>query len=110
MSLALLGEQVAAITFKASGYSGVVRSATLYAVAQEVDFDQQLLDARKVVLQDTTGADRTKFFVCVDGKAQFLMANCKNSNADPPPASVCWFVGAIGLVGCQLWLEHTIDG
>ena len=53
--------------------------ATLYAAAQEVDFDQQLWDASKAVLQDTGGSDREAlFFVCADGKAQILTANCKN--------------------------------
>ena len=53
--------------------------ATLYAAAQEVDFDQQLWDASKAVFQDTGGSDRgILFFLCADGKAHLLMANCKN--------------------------------
>ena len=62
----------------------------LYAGAQEVDFDQQLWDASKAILQDTGSSDReTLFFLCADGKAQFLMANCKNWKAEAPQASVC---------------------
>ena len=34
------------------------RPCALYAAAKEVDFDQQLWDAGKVVFQDTSGADR----------------------------------------------------
>ena len=57
--------------------------ATLYTAAQEVDFGQQLWDASKVVFQDTSGADQeTLFFLCAGGKAQILMANCKNSKAE----------------------------
>ena len=68
--------------------------ATLYAAAQEVDFDQQLWDASKAVFQDTSGSDRqTFFFLCADGKAQILMANGKNSKAETPQAFVCWVCG-----------------
>ena len=70
--------------------------ATLYAAAQEVDFDQQVGDASKAVFQHTGASDReTLFFLCADGKAQILMANCKNWKAEAPQALVCW-VGAIG--------------
>ena len=52
-------------------------SATLYAAAQERDFDQQLCDASKGVFQNNGGSDReTLFFLCADGKAQIYMANC----------------------------------
>ena len=39
--------------------------ATLYAAAQEVDFDTQLRDARKAVFQDTGGSNRETFFFLV---------------------------------------------
>ena len=79
---------------------------------QEVDFDQQLWDASKVVFQDTSGADReTLFFLCADGKAQILMANCKNFKAEAPRAMVCWVCGRNG-PDClaNFGLEATIDG
>ena len=62
----------------------------MYAAAQEVDFDQQLWDASKVVFQDTSGADgETLFFLFADGKALILMANCKNFEAEASQAMVC---------------------
>ena len=88
--------------------------ATFYAVAQEVDFDQQLLDASKVVFQDSFGDDReTLFFLCADGKAQILMANCKNFKAETSQAMVCWVCGrnrAHCLQIANFGLEATIDG
>ena len=39
--------------------------ATLYAAAQEVDFDQQLWDASKAIFQDTGGSDHENLFFCV---------------------------------------------
>ena len=86
--------------------------ATLYAAAQEVDFDQQLWDASKVVFQDTSGADReTLFFFCADGKAQILMANCKNFKAEASQAMVCWVCGR-NRADClaNFSLEATVDG
>ena len=63
----------------------------MYAAAQEVDFDQQLWDASKVVFKDTSGANReTLFFRFADGKAQNLMANRKHFKAEAPRAMVCW--------------------
>ena len=48
--------------------------ATLYAAAQEVDFDQQQWGAKGVVFQYTSGADRqTLLFLCADGRAHILM-------------------------------------
>ena len=86
--------------------------ATLYAAAQEVDFEQQLWDASKVVFQDTSGADReTLFFLCADGKAQILVANCKNFKAEASQAMVCWVCGR-NREDClaNFGLEATIDG
>ena len=86
--------------------------ATLYAAAQEVDFDQQLWDASNVVFQDTSGADReTPFFLYADGKAQILMANCKIFKAEASHAMVCW-VRDRHRAGClaNFGLEATIDG
>ena len=86
--------------------------ATLYAAAQEVDFDQQLWDASKVVFQDTSGADReTFFFLCADGKAQILMANCKIFKAKASQAMVCWVCGR-NRANClaNFGLAATIDG
>ena len=40
-------------------------SATLYGATQEVDFDEQLLDANKAIFQDTSFSDREKRFFCV---------------------------------------------
>ena len=80
--------------------------ATLYAAAQEVDFDQQLWDASKAVFQrDMSGSDReTLFFLCADGKAQILMANCKNGKAEAPQASVCWVCGCnSGMQRSRAW-------
>ena len=85
---------------------------TLYAAPQEVDSDQQLWDTRKVVFQDTSGADReTLFFLFDDGKAKFLMANCKNFRAKASQAMVCWVCGR-NRAGClaNFGLEATIDG
>ena len=65
--------------------------ATLYTATQGVDFDQQLWDASKAVFQDTGGSDRKiLFFPFADGRAQILIANCKNWKAEAPQASVCW--------------------
>ena len=51
----------------------------LYAAAREVDFDQQLHDACSALFWDTGGPDwETLFFPLDDGKAQILIANCKN--------------------------------
>ena len=86
--------------------------ATLYAAAQEVDFDQELWDASKVVFQDTFGADReTLFFLCADGEAQILMANCKNYEAKASQTKVCWVCGH-NRAHClaNFGLEATIDG
>ena len=86
--------------------------ATLYAAAQEVDFEQQLWDASKVVFQDTSGADREALiFLCADGKAQILMANYKNFKAQASQAMVCWVCGR-NRASClaNFGLEATIDG
>ena len=86
--------------------------ATLYAAAQEVNFDQQLWDAREPVFHDTGGSDReTLFFPCADRKAQILMANCKNRKAEAPQALVCW-VCRCNRAQClaNFGLEDTIDG
>ena len=81
---------------------GSAEWVTLYAAAQEVDFDQQLWDASKVVFQAASGADReTLFFLSADGKAQILMASCKNFKAEASRAMVCWVRGRLP---CQLWL------
>ena len=57
----------------------------LYAATQEMDFDQQLWDASKLVFKVTNSSDReTLFFLCANGKAQILMANCKNWKAEAP--------------------------
>ena len=84
----------------------------LYAVAQEVDFDQQLWHASKAVFQDTGSSDcETLFFLCANGKAQNLIANCKNWKAEAPQASVCWVCGC-NRAQClaHFGLEDTIDG
>ena len=66
----------------------------MYAAAQEVDFNQQLWDTSKAVFQDTGGSDHENlFFLCGNGKAQILMANCNNWKAEAPQASVCWVCG-----------------
>ena len=91
---------------------GSVEWAMLYAAAQEVDFEQQLWDASKAVFQDTSGSDReTLFFLCADGKAKIVMANCKNWKAETPQALVCWVCGCNG-AQCltNFGLEDTIDG
>ena len=54
---------------------------------------------------------KTLFEMCADGKAQILMANCKNWNAEAPQSSVCWVHGhnrADCLVNFPL--ESSIDG
>ena len=80
----------------------------LYAAAQEVDIDQQLGDASKVVFHDTIGWDReTLFFLCADGKAQMSTANCKNSRAEDPQAMVCGNMGAIGHNVLPTWGRKT---
>ena len=58
--------------------------STIYVLAQEVDFDQELVDASKVTTEDTGGATRQPlFFLCADGKAQILLSGCKNWKAEP---------------------------
>ena len=86
--------------------------ATLYAAVQEVDFDQQLRDASGVVFQDTSGADReTLFSLCAHGKAEILMANCKNYKAEASQATVCWVCGRNRVDGlANFCLDTTIDG
>ena len=70
---------------------GTEEWATLHAAAQELDFDQPLWDASKVVFYDISGADReTLFFLCANGKAQILIANRTNCEAGAPQAMVCW--------------------
>ena len=86
--------------------------ATLYAAAQEVDCDQQLCYRGKVVLQDTSGADReTLFLLCADGTAQISMANGKFLKAEASQAMVCWVCGR-NRADClaNFCLEATIDG
>ena len=61
---------------------------------------------------DTSGSDReTPFFLCADGKAQILMANCKNWKAEAPQALACWVCGC-NRAQClaNFGLEDTIDG
>ena len=86
--------------------------ATLYAAAQEVDFEQQLWDASNVVFQDTSRAEReTLFFLYAHAKAQILMANCKIFKAEASQAMMCW-VRDRNRAGClaNFGLEATIDG
>ena len=86
--------------------------ATLYVAAQEVGFDQLLWDVSQGVFQDTRGFDwEILFWLCADGKAQFLMANSKNWKAEAPQASVCWVCGC-SRAQCltDFGLEDTIDG
>ena len=51
------------------------------------------------------------FFLCADGKAQIVMANCKNWKGEAPQASVCWVCGC-NRAQClaNFGLEDTIDG
>ena len=84
----------------------------MYAAAQKVDFDPPLWDASKAVFQDTSGSDReTLFFLSAYGKAQILMANCKNWKAEAPQALVCW-VCRCNRAQClaNFGLEDTIEG
>ena len=92
---------------------GSEKWATLYVAAQEVDLDQQLWDASQAVFHDTSGSDRATlfFFLSADGKAQILMANCKNWKPEAPQASVCWVCGC-NRAQClaNFGLEDTIGG
>ena len=55
---------------------------------QEVDFDQELVDASKVTTVDTARATRQPlFFLCGNGKAQILLSGSKNWKI------VCWVCG-----------------
>ena len=66
----------------------------------------------KVVFQGTAGANRgTMFFLSADGKAQILMANCKNWKAEAARASVCWVCGR-NRAGCiaNFWKTPLMDG
>ena len=62
--------------------------ATLYVAAQEVDFDQQLWGASKVVFQDTNGSDRETLFFSLyrwrgtnfNGQLQELESRGSSSN------------------------------
>ena len=68
--------------------------STIYSLAQEVDFDQELVDASKVTTVDAAGATRQPLiFLCADGKAQILLSGCKNRKAESPHAIVCWVCG-----------------
>ena len=68
--------------------------STIYALAQEVDFDQALVDVSKVTTVDTGGATRQPlFFVCANGKVQILLSSCKNWKAESPHTIVCWVCG-----------------
>ena len=74
--------------------------STIYALAQEVDFDQELVDASKVTTVDAAGATRQPlFFLCADGKALILLIGCKNWKAEYPHAIVC-LVGGRNRVDC----------
>ena len=84
----------------------------MYAVAQELDFNEQLWDTSKVVFKDTSGANQdTLFFLCAFGKAHILMANRKNWKPEAPQAWVCWVCGR-NRADClaNFGLESTIDG
>ena len=68
---------------------GFEQRSTIYALAEEVDFNQELVDASKVTTVDTARATRQPvFFLCADGKAQMLQSGCKNLKAESPHAMV----------------------
>ena len=68
--------------------------STIYAMAQEVDFDQELVDASKVTTVDSAWATQQPlFFLCANGKAQILISGCKNRKAESPHAIVCRVCG-----------------
>ena len=68
--------------------------STIYALAEEVDFVRELVDASKVTTVDTAGATRQPlFFLCPKGNAQILLSGCRNSKAESPHAIVCWVCG-----------------
>ena len=68
--------------------------STIYALAQEVDFHQELVDPKKVTTVDTVEATRQPlFFLCADGKAQILPSGCNNWKAESPLVIVCWVCG-----------------
>ena len=50
-----LGETSSPNQLGAGGYLGVARRATLYSAARQLDFDQQLGDASKVVFKNFVG-------------------------------------------------------
>ena len=64
---------------------------TLCAASQETDFNDELRKAATASFKDTEGNDRQfLFFLCADGKAQLLMAGCRDWKAESPGATVCW--------------------
>ena len=69
---------------------------------------------RQVRLYSKIPAVRTAklfFFPRADGKAQILMANCKNWKAEAPQAMVCWVCGCNRAQRlANFGLEDTIDG
>ena len=68
--------------------------STIYALAQEVDFDHELVDTSKVTIVDAAGATQQPLFLlCADGEAQILLSGCKNWKAESPHAIVCWVCG-----------------
>ena len=73
---------------------GSEEMSTIYAMAQEVDSDQELVDASKFTTVDTAGATgQPLFFFCADGKPQILRTGCKNWKAESPHAIVYWVCG-----------------
>ena len=66
---------------------GSEHQGTLYAAAQEVNFDQHLLDASEIVFKDTHGIDpRTPYFLCADGK----IATCWHGDRGLVQGGVGW--------------------
>ena len=106
-SIARLGEQATPTNLPAGGYEGVVRSGP-----------RCRRPPRKWILTNNCGTQvrlysriPAFFFLCANGKAQILMANCKNCKAEAPQASVCWVCGC-NRAQClaNFGLEDTIRG
>ena len=83
MSIARLGKKQPHTSSQLVATRNSEQWATLYAAAQEVDFDQLLWDESKAVFWDTGGSSReTLFLLCADGKVLFFMANYQNWEAE----------------------------
>ena len=111
-SIARLGERAATINLLVAGYYGVARCGP-HCTRPRPRWTSTNNCGTQVRLYSPIFAVRTAklfFFLCADGKAQNLMANCKDWKAEAPQAMVCWVCG-YNRAQClaNFGLEDTID-